>query len=427
VDYLNSEFIVNYISQLIVDQCGGNCSNIISLVGNKLKYLEEVEFSPESIGKLAGFKIDSEECKKILSSLQFELSSINNKVKIPSYRQGDILGEADLIEEVLRIYGYNKIPSLPFKVPVNELKSNDNEFNEKIRGRLTTRNINEVITWSFMEKRIAQELGFVDLIKLKNPISLELEVMRPTVILNLLNLVVKNISRGFVNIGFFEIGPVYNNTYHDKQIECISGVRVGNIFDKGVHKEERQVDFFDVKADIFSVLEEVNFNPENLTVNKHSSQYYHPGRSAVFKLGNQIIAYGGEIHPALLKKLDINEPVVGFELFIGNLPVMKVKNAKNKLDLSNLQSVTRDFAFIVDQKIEAQSLQKAIRLLNKDVIEQVTIFDVYTGKGVEEGKKSIALSVKLQPKEQTFSEAQIDEVSNNIINHLTIKFEAKLR
>ncbi len=418
-----SKFFMNYLTDMISRNCGGEASKVVETVGDQPNYISEIAFSADSINKIAGFEIAELKAKEILQKLGFVFDE--NRIKIPTHRLGDITGEADLAEEVLRVYGFENIPTADILINSSELLNYRREKN--ISERLRTRALGEVISWSFMDEEVAKSFGFNNLIALGNPISSELSVMRPSIIPNLLDFAVKNLSRGFNNFAFFENGNIFAKEYKDLQLSCISGIRVGNFSAKSVHEKERKADFYDVKADVFALCEGLLLNPENLNITKDMPLYYHPYRSAAFKLRNKLIAYLGEIHPNTLKKFDIKENVVGFEVFLDNLPSINPKNARSKLELSDFQSVNRDFAFIVDKDLETSSLLKVIKSTNKSLIEEVTIFDIYSGKGIDEGKKSIALSVKLQPKEKTLSDKEIEQVCVNIINEVSTKYDAKLR
>jgi phenylalanyl-tRNA synthetase beta chain len=426
VDHSISKVFMESLSHLIHKSCKGEVSSISEAYGNKPNYITEVKFNFSSINRLAGFDIAKDECINILTKLGFSLEG--DKVIIPPHRMGDVVGEADIVEEILRIYGFDKIPSQPLEIDAIQLKRIEGDKNETaVSARLRARALNEAITWSFMDEKIANLFGFDNPIALQNPISSELSVMRPTVLPNLLGLTVKNLARGLNNFGFFEVGSIYAHAYLEQQLSVVSGIRVGSIASKGVHKEERNVDFYDVKADVFTICNTVGFNPDNLQISNDAPSYYHPGRSAAFKLGNKLIALAGELHPKILDSLDIKETTVGFEVFLGNLPPIKVKHAKGMFEYYDFQPVVRDFAFIVDENVFALNLVKSIKGVEQNLIEEVNLFDVYQGKNIEEGKKSIALSVKLQPKEKTFSEEEINEICNKIVNQALIKHGAKLR
>lgn len=425
VDAGISEFFINYLTEKVLTNCGGEASYLVKAYGEQPEHISEIEFSTGIINKVAGFEIAEDEVYKILKKLGFEITE--NKVKVPTHRRGDIVSEVDLVEEVLRVYGFENIPTHDISIKASELFNPKQEKESKISERLRLKNLDEVISWSFMNEQTAQSFGFTNLIMLENPISSELSVMRPTIMANLLGFAAKNQARGFNDFGLFEKGNIFKKEYKDLQATCISGIRVGNTGAKSVHKGERKVDFYDAKSDVFAICSEAFLNPENLILTKDVPQYYHPHRSAAFKLGNKLIAFAGEIHPDILKSFDIKENVIGFEVFLENMPKTNPKNTKSKLELSDLQVVNRDFAFIVDKDIEAQSILKVIKSVNKALIENVSIFDVYSGKGVEEGKKSIALSIRIQPKERTLLDEEIDKICTDIVNEASFKCGAILR
>jgi phenylalanyl-tRNA synthetase beta chain len=289
----------------------------------------------------------------------------------------------------------------------------------KMRLSLASRGMVEAITWSFMAEESARL--FVedhDLLTLKNPISSELSVMRPSLLPNLIEAVNYNAARGSANLAFFEYGRLYHGVEEKQQAPVMALLRSGNATDKSVHHDARAVDVYDIKADVYAALEAVQFPVGNLRVDTPAPSWYHPGRSGSLRLGKQVIAQFGELHPSVLKALDCDVPLVGAEIFLGNLPPQKRKSpARSKLVISEYQASQRDFAFIVDQDVQVGPVLKSVASSHK-LIQDVGLFDVYQGKGVEGGKKSVAFSVKIQAADHTLTEEELEGVSKTVIGVL---------
>jgi phenylalanyl-tRNA synthetase beta chain len=284
-----------------------------------------------------------------------------------------------------------------------------------------------VITWSFSSAKIAEKFGFVDPITLANPISIELEVMRQSIIPNLLGVMKKNMARSIDNFGIFEIGNIYLRNLPTMQKKCVAGIRFGKSDFRSVHKDERTFDFYDAKRDVFSIVEELEFDPNKLGISTENlPKYYHPYRACAFVLGKNVIGYAGEIHPDILKFFDAKTTVTAFEIFVENLPKPKAKLNRAAVELSDLQPVVRDFAFIVDDNILAHDLIKCVKETDP-LVESVQIFDVYTGTNLEPNKKSVALSARLQPKLKTMTEEEINIIADKICNSVAANFRAVMR
>jgi phenylalanyl-tRNA synthetase beta chain len=413
-----------YLINLIKQYCGGVAHEVVSSGAYKSPYLQEVAFDCKAIKKTSGKDIEHAEVTKMLNRLGFIYQ--DDKVIIPSWRQGDVMHSADIVEEVIRLYGLENIEPIPFvaaEIPVLEYNHAD-----ALRQILVCRGLSELITWSFFAPEDAVNLNSEGKsLELKNPISNELSVMRSSVIPNLLKIAARNLARGQVDLGFFEIGSSYQEHLPAMQTELITGIRTG-IFNNGsMHKDNRAYDFFDAKADILSLLNKSNLQEAQLTWQPNAPSYYHPGRSAEIKLGKKIIGYCGELHPDFLSKYDIDQSVVAFELFSEALPPQKRKFAKNKLILNNLQPVVRDFAFLLDEDINATMLQKVISQAVPSFINKVTIFDVYQGEKIPAGKKSIAVSVQFQPINNTFTESEIANMCDRINEAAQLRLNASLR
>ncbi|MBS0271243.1 MAG: phenylalanine--tRNA ligase subunit beta [Proteobacteria bacterium] len=400
-------------THMILEICGGEASDIVE-EGSIPYELSSITFSSSRVETLGGMKVNAERVHEILKSLGFDLHNKQDHIIVcpPSWRF-DIEHEADLVEEILRVEGYDKIPSVSYgERPQQKPLAPFQERRFEVRDRLAARGLVEVITWSFVSQEEARLFGDVpDNLTLLNPISQDLSTMRPNVLPHLLSAARYNQNRALEPIGLFEIGPQFSDPTPQGQHMMAVGLRVGSLHSGHWSEKKRSVDIYDVKADALSILEMGRLTPQ---WDRTAPNWYHPGRSAALKLGQHVLGYFGEIHPHVIKAFDLKGPVVGFELFLDRLPLSKKKStAKPKLDLSPYQSVERDFAFVVDQKVAADSLLKAATKADPSLIDQINLFDVFE---MGDGKKSLAIRVRLQPKDHTLTEDEIQAVSQKIIS-----------
>ena len=281
-----------------------------------------------------------------------------------------------------------------------------------------------------MESGLAREFVGPDkpLVSLANPISSDLDVMRPSILGNLMQAVSKNASRGLRDLGLFEIGPIYEGEMENEQRLVASGIRAGEALPRHWQGQAREVDFFDAKADAFALLSAFGMPVDNLQILPEAPAYYHPGRSAAFRLGKDILGYCGDIHPRLLRKLGIESALVGFEIFMERIALpRRSESARPLLKASPFQMVERDFAFIVHQDQRADQLLKAARSADKELIKQVRLFDLYQGKNLPEGKKSLAIAVTLQAPDRTLTDQEIENISGRIVAAVAKATGAELR
>ena len=346
----------------------------------------------------------------------------------PSWRP-DVEGEADLVEEIIRIKGYQHIPVTP--LPQTVLASPALDLTDRrtsaMRRALAGQGLLEAVTWSFMPSKIAAQFGAVDAgLKLQNPISSDLDVMRPSILGNLVLASKRNADRGFADANLFEIGPVFANATPEGQATVACGLRAGST-PRHWAMPSRAVDAYDAKADALAALAAAGA-PSSLQVTTDAPGWYHPGRSGALRLGPTVLAYFGEIHPGLLDACDAAGPMVGFEVFLAAIPQPRSMGAARPLlKLEPLQPVERDFAFVVDRKITAAALIKAARDADKALIRDVSVFDVYEGAKVESGKKSVALSVTFQPTGKSLTDAEIDALAARMDAAVTKATGAVLR
>jgi phenylalanyl-tRNA synthetase beta chain len=406
---------VEIASQLIIELCGGQASEVIS-AGNYTANNREVAFQTGAVKKLTGIDADASSIKKILESLGCTVHKDN--VTVPSWRP-DIEGEADVVEEVARIVGYDKIPAvaLPYIAPRATLPEKENRH-EMARLALVANGLVECITWSFMAKKEAEKFAnTTDALTLLNPISADLDYMRPSIVPNLLASVVRNVSRGYPDLGLFEVGPVYKA---DGQELCVTTLRSGKAIGRNVHQPQRDVDLFDVKADSMTVLAACGISAEALRTERSAPSYYHPGRSGALLLGKTVLAYFGQVHPSISKRYDLTVPVMAAEIMLGRLPLSKHNSPVRKaLALSEYQQSVRDFAFILDETVAAEDIIRLVQKADKEKIREVTLFDVYQGKHTEAGKKSVAFSIRIQASDHTLTEGELEETSRKVIDALS--------
>ena len=351
----------------------------------------------------------------------------------PSWRH-DIEGEADLVEEVLRIYGFDKIPTnqLDFgNILPTPAVNTSQERRSFVRRFLALRGLTEAVTFSFLSEELASMFGGgkADL-KLVNPISSDLSVMRPNVVANLLSALGRNSDRGQGNGALFEVGPQFQGTAPGDQSIVASGVRIGKVNEHSWLEESRNIDIFDVKADLLETLTAIEININNLSISRDTPSYYHPGRSGSIKMGpKNIVGFFGEIHPSILSNMGFRSRAVAFELFLDNIPLPKTGKGFTKefLELSPYQAVERDFAFTVDIDRDSDQIVSAIRAVDKKLIKEVLVFDLFVDGTIGKNKKSIGIRVQLQPLEATFSDKEIDDISQKIVDSIREKVGGELR
>lgn len=421
-------------TRLIMDLCGGEPSEIVN-AGTEANWKRDIALRPERIKTLGGIDIPLEEIERILIVLGFGVGGDNGlfKVAIPSWRS-DIVGEACLVEEVVRIYGFDKIPVVPVRadsgLPQNALLA-DQKRHSQARRVLAKRGMVEAVTYSFLSNADADLFGGApDSVKLVNPISSDLDVMRPSLLPNLLNAANRNAARGMNSVAMFEVGPQFKGDLPEDQLIIAAGIRTNQIGSKHWNQGPRTVDIFDAKADALAVLDDLGAPAARLQAIAEAPAWYHPGRSGALCLGpKNKLAYFGEIHPGLLKRMGIKGQVIGFEIFVDALPKPKAKPSARKphLNLPQLHAVDRDFAFVVNDDVAASAIINAAIGTDKKLITNVSLFDVFSGGNLGEGKKSIAISVTMQPIEQTLTDAEIDAVAAKIIANVAKSTGGSLR
>ncbi len=412
--------------EMITQQCGGNSSALASF-GQAATAVKPITFNPQRINQLTGLNVSEADQKTLLTKLGFTFS--NNITTPPSWRP-DVKGIADLAEEIARLIGYENIPITPLSKPALPTQPRSDMQQRAVTAKQTLAQcgLQEVCHWSFMSSEIAPLFGGAhQALKLLNPISSELDQMRPNLLPHLISASKRNYDRGLIQTAFFEVGLQYHSTSPKGQTLMASGLFSRNQQSKTAHHPARNSDVFDAKAAIEAVINASGFDAARLQIDDSAPDWYHPGKSGSYRLGKNVIASFGEIHPVIAKKMDVEEGLIGFEIALESIPFSKQKTSTRPvLALSEFQSVSRDFAFVVPQNIPAAYIISAAQKADNNLIQNVDLFDVYQGKGLADTEKSLALRVTLQATDRTLTDKEIDAISDVIIANVRA-VGAKLR
>ncbi|MEQ8482023.1 MAG: phenylalanine--tRNA ligase subunit beta [Hoeflea sp.] len=413
-------------TELVLDMCGGVAAEarVTGYDGHEKKL---VEFPCSEVGRLTGLSVSDGESAEILTRLGFEVSGAGEKVSVavPSWRP-DIDGKADLVEEVMRIHGVDKIrpEALPSIGSVNGKILTTLQIRTRSAKRaLASRGMLEAVTWSFIPERHARLFGGGKAeLKLANPIAADMSDMRPSLLPGLLTAAQRNADRGYGDVALFEVSGTYENDRPEGQRRVAGGVRRGTagLTGSGRHWDgaAKPVGVFDAKADAIAVLEACGAPVDRLSFERGAPDWYHPGRSGLIKLGPKtVLGHFGEFHPKTLDALDVTGPLAGFEVFVDGIPEPKRKATRTKpvLELSTFQAVRRDFAFVVDREVPAATLERAAQGADKQLITGVNVFDLFEGPSLGEGKKSLALEITIQPRDRTLTEEDLDRLMKSVI------------
>tara|TARA_Y100001970_G_scaffold229794_1_gene285116 strand:+ start:725 stop:3133 length:2409 start_codon:yes stop_codon:yes gene_type:complete len=435
IDPASIENGLNRATELITQICGGKVSKFDIQKIEKYKK-NKINFKISLFEKIVGFKISDKQILKILTDLGFEISKKKQefKLKIPTWRP-DITQPIDIVEELIRIKGYNNVQTLePEKVRNKDTLNKQQKLFHFLQRGVASKGYYETVTWSFTESKINNLFreNYKE-IKIVNPINSELDVLRNSIFPNLIYYLKKNLDRGFKDISLFEIGPIFEGKQPGQQSTVIGAVKSGKISRLNWNEKDRLVDVFDAKKDAIQTLIEAGYNKNSLFIRDRSPNYYHPGKSGSIYLDKDDIgpvAFFGEIHPNITKKLDIKtEALVIFEILVDNLKdtSLKLREQKPNFEYSDFQKSERDFAFVVDKNIKAQDLIEIIKSVDTELIKGVKVFDVYEGENISPGKKSIALNVTIQSSKKTLNENDLENVNRLIISSIESKSGAKIR
>ena len=411
-------------TQMILDLCGGTASDI-AVDGAAPDTTRSYTLDPARVISLVGMEISETEQRATLQALGFTLNG--NQVTPPSWRP-DVLGDVDLIEEIARIASLTKLQGNPLTrripgVPRPILTP------MQVRERAARRSIaalgyNECVTYSFIDAEAAALFGGgADAVRVDNPISSEMTHLRPDLLPGLLRAAARNQARGFMDMALFEVGPAFHGGEPGDQHLQATGVLVGQSAPRDPHAIRRAVDVFDVKADAEAVLTALGA-PARVQISRNVPAWFHPGRSGAAGLGPTTLALFGEVHPKILTAFGLKGPAMAFTVLVGAVPQPKVRTpTKPALTLSDLQAVDRDFAFVVDSSVEARTAVNAALGADKALIESVKVFDQFIGEKAEAqmgaGRKSLALTVRLQPRDKTLTDAEIDATAARIVDKVS--------
>ena len=424
-------------TQMVLDLCGGQASEVV-VAGDPTPKEKIIDFPLSELPRLAGLKLPLADIRRVLEKLGFFVAGQGEhmKVAVPSWRP-DVHGRADIVEEIVRIIGVDRVPSTPFarehaRKPVLTAIQNRTR---RAKRALAARGLVEAVTWSFVSKQEAELFGGGTAeLALANPIAAELSDMRPSLIAGLVMASQRNADRGFSDTALFEVGQIFKGDRPEDQFTAASGLRhaLARASGSGRHwsSKAEPVDAFDAKSDAFAVLAAAGAPMQALQVVPGGPAWFHPGRSGTIQIGPQnILGYFGELHPGTIAALKAEGPMVAFEVILERIPEPKARptRAKPLLELSQFQPVERDFAFVVASTVKAADIVRAAQNVDKKVISNVVVFDVYEGKGIEPGKKSIAIAVTIQPREKTLTDAEIDALSGKIVAEVTKRTGGVLR
>lgn len=425
IDPQSVELGVNLAAEMILDLCGGSPSEMIK-AGVPPKGTKEIPFNPARVTKLTGVELSNDEVTDTLRALGFESKGTGENLTVtsPSWRP-DIDGPADLVEETIRIIGLDKVTPTPLSRPFGIARPVLTGKQKRVRlakRALATRGAVEAITWSFIKEDEARLFGGgEETLKLANPISSDMSDMRPSLLPGLITAAGRNIARGNADPAIFEVGEIYQSDEVDGQTISAAIIRTGT---GGHHGASRhwsgngtKVNVFDAKADVVALLEALGQDVTRFQFTKDAPAWYHPGRSAVIRLGPKIVVGEfGELHPNILKELDVRGPIVAAVINLDALPEAKKKStSKGAMEISDLQPVTRDFAFIVESSTPAGDVIKAASSADKKLITNITLFDVFEDESLGENKKSLAIEATLQPKAKTMTDEEIDAIAEKVI------------
>ena len=417
-------------TQLILDWCGGEASDVV-IAGELPPPHKPISFDPAFVERLGGITVPRARIIEILSGLGFVVEEHGATLQVvpPSWRH-DVDGPADLVEEVVRIHGLDGVASVPLErdhAVAAPVLSKAQRRTRTARRALAVRGFNECVSFSFIARDQAALFGGGDDARqLSNPIASDLDALRPAILPSLLAAAARNAARGFANLQLFEIGAAFDTGMPGAQKAVAAAIRTGNA-ERHWQKAGEPANLFAVKADLLAALEAITGAPMSAPITQGAPSWYHPGRSGTIAMGPKVIAQFGELHPKVLGAFDIKVPVAGFEIFLDAIPDAKTKGkAKPLFQPSPFQAIERDFAFVVDAGLAAAEIVKAVKQADRALVDTVTVFDVYEGKGVPEGQKSVAVAVRIQPASATLTDAEIEALNQKIVA-AALKLGATLR
>ena len=422
-------------AELIQKLCGGTISKKDIQINKRFKQ-RKIIFPITKLQSITGFKVPEKEIGKILDGLGFKVTKKKNVLDliVPSWRP-DIEQEIDIVEEIARIIGYDKIETkLPEKVRIKPTLNKQQKLFHFLQRSVASKGYFETVTWSFTDSKI-NDLFKEDKkeIEIVNPISFDLNVLRSSIFSNLIFYLKKNLERDFKDISMFEIGPIFIGNKPGEQEIVLAALKSGLASRLNWIEKERKLDVFDSKRDVIQTLHEIGLDPVKININSKTPNYYHPGKSgAIYQnsIDKLPIAYFGEIHPNILHKADLKtDALIVFEIFLERIKIGedKLKDLKSKFQYSDFQKSERDFAFVIDKNFEVQELIKIISDVDEDLIKSIRVFDVYEGDNIDKEKKSVAINVTIQSSNKSLTDDDLNNLNKLIISNVENKTGAKLR
>jgi phenylalanyl-tRNA synthetase beta chain len=423
---------------MVLELCGGTPSaNTVAATPENQDRV--IDFPLDTVMRLAGLDVGLPELRRVLARLGFFVAGQGKGVKVapPSWRP-DVHGKPDVVEEVMRIIGVDRIPATPFdrgEAPRKPVLTLLQQRTRKAKRALAARGLVEAVTWSFIAKPQAELFGGGrPELALANPIAADLSDMRPSLVPGLVAAAQRNADRGVQDGALFEVGQIFRGDQPADQLTAAAGLRraLAKTSGSGRHWSSKtaEVDAFDVKGDALGALVAAGASTGAMQVVPGGPAWLHPGRSGTIQIGPQnVLGYFGELHPRALEALRAQGPLVAFEVILERIPEPKLKatRAKPMLVLSHLQPVERDFAFVVDRAVKAGDIVRAAQSAERKLVEAVSVFDVYEGDGIAPGKKSIAIAVTLQPREKTMTDEEIEAVAAKIVAEVSKRTGGVLR
>ena len=420
LDSESPNWATGHLARLVTAICGGEAS-VPVIAGKGVDWQRSIFLGAGKVLALTGMDVPADEQQRILETLGFTVTPVDGGMDVapPSWR-GDIDGAADLVEEIARIRGFDHLPMdhLPREDVVAKPSLSPAQARLfRLRRALAGRGLMEAVTFSFLSEDDAMRFGGgADHLKLVNPISADLSVMRPSILPNLLSAAARNQDRGEADAAMFEVGPVFLGDAPEDQRIAATGIRHGATAPREWHGTGRVIDVFDARADAEAALAALGIKLAGVQVRTGGADWFHPGRKGQLLQGRTVLASFGEIHPSVADAYGLRGRVVGFEIHTDDVPMPKSKGpARSLLSLSVYQSVTRDFAFIVDSDVAAGDLLKAVKSGSGPLLSDMRVFDLYEGATIGEGKKSVAVTVTLTPTRATLTEEEIEKISAEIV------------
>ena len=412
---------IEHATRMILDHAGGEASELV-IAGAVPDTARAYRLDTDRVQSLVGMTIPPETQRETLTALGFRIEG--DMAHVPSWRP-DVQGEADLVEEVARIASLTKLrgrplPRLTEGVP-RPILSPMQRREWAARRAAAALGYNECVSYSFIDEASAALFGGgTDVTRLENPISSDMSHMRPDLLPGLLQAAARNQARGFADLALFEVGPAFHGGEPMEQRTQVAGLLVGRTAPKNLHGTARPVDVYDVKADAEAILAAMGA-PAKVQILRGAADWWHPGRHGMICLGpKKVLGVFGEVHPKVLAAMDVKGPAMAFSLWPEEVPLPRKTGAtRPALTLNDLQAVERDFAFVVDADVEALTLVNAAAGADKALIEDVRVFDEFIGGSLGEGKKSLAITVRLQPQGQTLKDTDIEAVAAKVIDKVT--------